>query len=289
MKYEGTIYRPPSEARSLLIQVTIGCSHNKCAFCIMYRDVNFRIKPLSEVKKELEEASLLYKGHIRKIFLCDGNALVLKTEHLLEILGYIKELFPGCQSVGIYAGPADVRKKNTAELKALHEAGLTIAYIGIESGSDKVLTLVNKGQTSQDMIDAANIIRPSGIKTSIMAISGLGGREHSKEHAIETARVLSAMNPDYVGLLSLMIIEGTELYESVKNGEFKVLTAEEVAQEMLLLVEHLELDNCFFSSAHASNYITLKGNMPQDKHRMISEIKFYLDNEIYKSEAYRGL
>ncbi len=289
MTYEGNIFRPPSEAYSLLIQVTIGCSHNKCTFCSMYKDKKFKIRRLEDIKADLEECARKYQKYDR-IFLCDGNALIMKTEDLVQILKWIKELFPNVERIGAYAQPKDILLKTTEELKTLYDLGLKILYVGLESGSDEVLNLVEKGVTKEQMIECAKILKPSGIKSSIMVITGLGGQEHWQSHAYETAEVLNQMQPDYLGLLALMVERNTKLYDDIKNGSFKLLTPKQIVVEMKEMVKGLELNNCLFSSIHASNYINLRGVLPGDKQRLLSELDFYLENErYYKPEGARLL
>ena len=290
MEYEGRMFRPPSEAHSLLVQVTIGCSHNKCTFCGNYKEKRFRIRPMDDIRRDLEECGRRYGNRVQRIFLCDGNALVMKMRDLREIFQLIRGYFPHCERVGVYATAQDILRKTPEELRELHELGLGILYLGLESGSDEVLRRVNKGITAQEMIDAVVRAREAGITTSVMVITGLGGPELWKEHAEETARVLNAMQPDYVGLLALMIEPETPLAEQVARGEFRLLTPKEVVSEMYVMVRGMELEHCFFSSVHASNYITLRGNLPEDKERLLREMEYYMEHEgLYRPEEYRGL
>lgn len=290
MIYEEPIYRPPSEAHSLLIQVTIGCSHNRCTFCANNAGKQFRVRAMEEIMADLDECAELYGNRVQRVFLCDSNALAMPMGMLREILGAAREKFPRCERVGVYATALDLLRKTPEELAELRGLGLKIVYVGLESGSDKVLRAVRKGITSEQMIAGAQAARQAGITLSVMVITGLGGPELSMEHARESARVLNAMQPDYLGLLALMVMEGTELYRQVQAGEFTLLTPREVTREMLELVGGLELENCFFSSVHASNYISLRGRLPQDKARLLSELRYYLDNEAqYKDEYFRLL
>ncbi|MEA4846546.1 MAG: radical SAM protein, partial [Clostridiaceae bacterium] len=253
MIYDEPLYRPPSEAYSLIIQVTIGCSHNKSTFCSMYKSKKFRIRSKSDIFRDLEEMSA-YSKKIRRIFLADGDALVLKTADLKDILQKIRELFPYCERIGIYATPGDILRKTAGELTELKEHGLGIVYLGIESGSDKILRDINKGANSKEIIEAGKRIVSSGIKLSVTLISGLGGKDGWEEHARESARVINEINPDYLGLLTLLIESGTQLYNMVQEDTFKLLSPEEVARETQILIENLELQNCIFRSNHASNY-----------------------------------
>lgn len=289
MIYDQPLYRPPSEASSLIIQVTIGCAHNKCTFCSMYKSKKFRIRSKNDIFKDLEEMSK-YSRQVRRIFLADGDALVMKTADLKDILLKIRELFPYCERVGIYAAPGDILRKTPEELAELKECGFGIVYLGIESGSDKILKAVKKGAGSEEIIAAGKHIVASGIKLSVTLISGLGGKECWEEHARESARVVNAINPDYLGLLTLLIEPETELYDLVNEGSFKLLSPEEVALETQLLLKNLELRDCIFRSNHASNYFSLQGTLPYDKEKMLRQLEDILNNiEDYRSEYFRSL
>ena len=289
MRYEGTVYRPPSEAYSLIVQVTIGCSHNGCSFCSMYKEKRFRIRDLKDIMEDLEGAKLTY-GAVKKIFLADGDALVLETNKLELILLKIKELFPGCERVGIYATPKDILRKSLEELKKLKDFGIGIVYLGVESGSNDILKSINKGVTTSEMIMAGRKVKESGIKLSTTLISGIGGRENIREHAIESAKVISAIDPDYVGFLTLMLERGTPIYEEVEKKEFHMLTPEEVMLETRAFLQNVEVTNCIFRSNHASNYMSLGGTLPQNKNRLLEDIDEALKgNHTYKQEKYRRL
>lgn len=273
MRYEGSVYRPPSEANSLIVQVTIGCAHNQCTFCSMYKDKKFRIRPLAEVWEDLQWARDHYHG-IEKIFLADGDALVLSNKILVEILDRIKILFPECKRIGVYGSPQDVLRKSAAELEELEEKGIGILYIGAESGSDRVLANCKKGATASELIEAVKKIEKAGINASVTFISGLAGKEGWREHAIETGKMISQMEPSYVGLLTLMVEGGTELSQSIQSGEFTLLSPEEVLQETELLLQNIQLTkSCVFRSNHASNYLALKGNLPEDGAAMLEQVR----------------
>lgn len=288
MRYEGAVYRPPSEAYSLIIQATIGCSHNKCTFCNMYKEKRFRMRSLTEIIEDLEMARKSYR-HIKRIFLADGDALALKTDYLKQILIKIRELFPECERVGIYSAPKDILRKTKEELKELHELGLGIAYLGIESGSEQILKTINKGVTSEQMIEAGKKMVESGIKLSVTLISGLGGQELWEEHAIESARVVNEINPHYLGLLTLMVEPEVEMYRDIRSGKLKLLTPEQVMLETQLLIENLNVKGCVFRSNHASNYIPLEGTLPQDKERLLNQIIGALQRGGFKSDFHRRL
>lgn len=289
MRYEGSVYRPPSEARSLIIQVTIGCSHNKCTFCNMYKDKKFRIRKLEEIIEDLKEAREYYP-RVRKIFLADGNALVLKKDVLKEILLTIKDLFPECERVGIYGSPQDLLRKSVEELSELKRLGVGIVYLGIESGSDEILKRINKGVNSTQMIEAGQKVVLSGIELSVMIISGLGGKEKWKEHAIESARVLNAINPDYIALLTLLIDPGTKIHEEVQSGDLKLLNPNEVMVETKELIANLDVTNCMFRSNHASNYVPLGGSLHEDKEMLLEQLDAAIKEQYnYKDEFFRRL
>lgn len=290
MRYEGSIYRPPSEAHSLLIQATIGCAHNQCTFCSMFRDKKFRVRPLSEVLEDLQTARKTYRN-VDKIFLCDGDALCLATSALLTILENIGRLFPECQRVSVYGSPQDVLRKTPEELKMLWEAGMEMIYIGAESGNPDVLKRIIKGATREEIILAVQKIEEAGIMASVTFISGLGGQELWQQHAIDTGTMISEMEPSYVGLLTLMTEPSTPLYQDIREGRFHLLSGEEVLAETLLMLENTNvLKPCVFRSNHASNYLSLKGDLPRDKDKMIGQLRAAMQNTgMLKDERFRML
>lgn len=289
MRYEGVVYRPPSEAYSLIIQATIGCSHNKCTFCSMYKDKNFRIKSIEDIFLDLEMGRSYYE-RVDKIFLADGDALVLKTKDLKSILIKIKELFPECMRVGIYGTPRDILTKSVDELKELKNEGLGIVYLGLESGSNTILQNIKKGVTAEEMILAGKKIKESGLTLSVTLISGLGGKENLEEHAKESAKIISEINPNYLGLLTLMFESETPLYKEVQEGTFSLLEPKKIMLETKILIENLEVTNCVFRSNHASNYVSLKGTLPEDSENLLNKINSVLQgNQSYKSESFRAL
>ena len=232
MRYEGTVYRPPSEAGSLIIQLTIGCARNTCTFCNMYKDKKFRIRPLEEVVEDLEMARSYYSRiKVRRIFLADGDALIVKTEDLLYIIAKCKEIFPEVERISVYGAPKDILHKTPEELATLKAAGLDMVYMGLESGADEVLQAVKKGVTADEMIEAGKKVRAAGMVLSMTVISGLGGKKLWREHALGSARVISTIKPEYVGFLTLMIEPGTEMYDQYNRGEIELLTPHEVLDE----------------------------------------------------------
>ncbi|MEG0291490.1 MAG: radical SAM protein [Anaerovoracaceae bacterium] len=290
MRYEGDIYRPPSEARSLIIQVTIGCTHNECTFCTMCKDKVFRIRDAKEVVEDLEMARRYY-SRIEKIFFCDGDALCLSNEKLLYLLNKAKEIFPECKSVNVYGTPKDVLAKTEEELVALREAGVKIIYIGAESGSETVLKNIKKGATRREIIDAVNKIEESGIAASVTFISGLGGKANWREHAIDSGSMISEMNASYVSLLTLMVPHGAPLNEEIADGSFELLSPEEVVVETVLMVENMNVPGeTVFRSNHASNYVSLRGTLPYDKERMLNQLRVAMENTgMLKDERFRML
>lgn len=288
MRYKGKVYRPPSEAYSLIVQVTYGCSHNRCAFCDMYDDKHFAMRPMEEIREDFELARRVYR-HVDRVFLADGDALMRRTDDLVEILGLVYGLFPECQRVTCYASPASIQIKTEEELRLLREKGLKMVYMGLESGCDEVLKRMDKGHTAAQIVAAGQKVRRSGIVLSVTAISGLGSRELWREHAVQTAEAFSAMNPEYIGLLTLMVEPGTPLAQWVREGSFHVLNAVEVMQEMELFLQHIDSPGSIFRMNHASNYLTLKGTLNQDKERLLQQVRQGLAGHGLKDEFMRAL
>jgi len=289
MKYEGTIYRPPSEANSLIIQATVGCSHNKCTFCSMYKEKQFRTRPIEEVTADLCEARKIY-NFVERIFLADGNALVLGADKLLAILEEIQKLFPDCKQTTIYGTPQDVLRKTPDELRMLSNAGLTIIYIGAESGDDEVLKHINKGADSNEIIKAIQRLEDAGIKASVTFISGLGGAELSDQHARGCARIINEAAPSYAALLTLLLEPSAPMYNDLQNGTFAFMTPEAIAKETMILLEHARpKTDCIFRSNHVSNYIPLRGTLPRDNEKLIAGLKMALKNNAFRDDCFRGL
>ena len=290
MRYIGDIYRPPSEAYSLLVQVTIGCSHNKCTFCNMYKAKQFKVRKPEEVLEDLAWARSHY-NRVERIFLCDGDALCLANHKLLVILDYIKEHFPECERVTTYGRATDVIRKTDEELRELKEHGLEMVYIGAESGSQKILDKVNKGETREELIEGVQRLEKAGIKTSVTFISGLAGPDDWEEHAIETGKMIAEMNASYVSLLTLMLQPPAPLLDDYRDGKFKLLTAEEVLAESCLMLQYARPSKpCVFRSNHASNYVSLRGNLPMDNESMIASLKRCMkDRGLLKDERFRML
>ncbi|MDH8679399.1 radical SAM protein [Fusibacter bizertensis] len=289
MEYEGIVYRPPSEANSLIVQVTIGCSHNSCTFCSMYKGKQFRIKDMSTILNELKEFRKMYKV-VKRIFLADGDAFILSTNHLMRILDEINILFPECERISSYATPKDILNKSDQEIEMLKNNGLTLLYMGVESGSDLILKEINKGVTSKEITEAGQKAKRNGMKLSVTVISGIGGRENSSEHATQSAKVISNINPDYVGLLTLMAEKDTSMYDKIIASDMILLSPIEVMIETATFIENLEVTSCLFRSNHASNYVSLGGYLNKDKVKLLGEIKTYLNKTYsFKDEKHRML
>lgn len=289
MRYFGSVYRPPSEAYSLIVQVTYGCSHNTCAFCSMYKEKRFALRPLGEVLEDFETARQTYQ-RVGRVFLADGDALVRKAAELYVILDRIRELFPECHRVTCYASPSSIQLRTEAELRTLREKGLTMVYMGLESGSDAVLEQMAKGHTAAEIVAAGQKVRSCGIALSVTAITGLGGPELLKEHAVDTAKAFNAMNPEYIGMLTLMVEPGTPLYDWVRAGQFQLLSTHQVLEETRLLVETLDSPGSVFRMNHASNYLNLRGTLNQDRGAMLREVQRAIDGQTdLKPEGWRAL
>jgi radical SAM superfamily enzyme YgiQ (UPF0313 family) len=250
----------------------------------------FRIKSLEEIEADINKVLPHYKD-TRRIFLADGNALAIPTRRLFSILDLLTENFPKLERVGIYGSPSDILHKSTDELIQLKDSGLGIIYIGLESGNDDILEKVCKGANSQDMVEAAKIVNDSGILLSVIMILGLGGRKYSHGHAFDSAQVIGQMDPDYLGALTLMVVEGTEISRQVQSGEMLLLTPVEVLQELRILIENIDVTNCIFRANHASNYLTFGGTLPDDKDRLLKEIDDLInqDDLHVKDELFRAL
>jgi len=291
MRYEGMIFRPPSEAESLILQVTVGCSYNRCAFCGAYREKTFRIKRFEEIKEDIDGVSS-YSPRVERVFLADGDGLIIPQKELIRILSYLKAKLRGLERVGIYANAKDVLRKGVEELKALKELGLGIIYLGLESGDPEVLKRIKKNAAVDQMIQAARRVKESEILLSVTVILGLGGVEGSQIHAKETAKVLSEMDPDYVGALSLMIVPGTPIEREIEAGELILPTPFGLIQELETMIENSHMTHCFFASNHASNYLPLRIQLPEEKEEALRRIRTVLqrkDPTLLRPEYLRGL
>ena len=290
MDYEGLIIRPPSEAYSLLLQVTVGCSHNKCTFCGAYRQKKFKIKSLDQIKKDLHEASSY--ENVDRVFLCDGDALIIPQPRLEEILKLINTNLPNINRIGTYANAKSILRKSVDELKKLRDLGLNIIYLGVETGNVELLQKIHKGVIYEQMVEAGRRVKKAGIILSVTVLLGLGGIEKSIEHAIDTAKILTDMDPDYVGALTLMLIPETELYEDYVAGRFILPDQFGFIRELYLMIANSNFTNCFFTSNHASNYLPVKAYLPREKEKITKIIGSVLeekDMSRIRPEHLRGL
>jgi len=290
MHYEGLIIRPPSEAYSLLLQVTVGCSHNKCTFCGTYRQKKFKIKPIEQITKDLTEARSY--GHVEKVFLCDGDALIIPQIRLEEILKLINLNLPTIERIGTYANAKSILKKSVDELKRLRELGLKIIYLGVETGNIELLKKNSKGATYEQMVETARRVKEAGIMLSVTVILGLGGIEKSIEHALDTAKLLTDMDPDYAGALTLMLVPETPLYDDYMAGRFVLPDKFGLIRELYLIIANSNFTNCYFTSNHASNYLPIKAYLPRQKENVLKLIRSVIDEKDLKQirpEYLRGL
>ena len=289
MRYVGNVYRPPSERNSLIVQVTYGCSHNTCAFCAMYRGERFALRPLGEVLEDFELARACSPA-VERIFLADGDALIRRTGELTTILTAAREKFPECRRISCYASPASLLLKSEEELRTLAAAGLGMVYMGLESGSDEVLRRMDKGYAAAEIVSAGQKARRCGLALSVTAISGLGGQEFSADHAAGTARALNAMNPEYIGVLTLLVEEGTPLERWVREGSFRLLDSRAVLEETLALVSALDSPGSVFRMNHPSNYLSLRGTLNRDRETMLAAVRDAMAHtERLRPEGWRAL
>jgi radical SAM superfamily enzyme YgiQ (UPF0313 family) len=290
MKYEGMIYRPPSEANSLILQVAVGCSYNRCTFCHSFLGKSFRIKTFKEIQEDIDEASSY--GVIPRIFLADGDALAAPQPDLVRILTYLKRKISGLERVGIYANAVDILKKSVDDLKELKQLGLGIIYLGLESGNLEVLKQIRKNAGADQMVRAAHMVKEAGILLSVTVLLGIGGVELSQAHAEDTGKVLSEMDPEYVGALSLIVVPGTPMEEDLRTGKLVLPNPFELIRELGVMIAHCRFSNCFFASNHASNYLPLRIRMPAEKERALELIRGVLeakDPDLLRPEYMRAL
>jgi len=290
VRYEGNIFRPPSEANSLLIQATIGCPHNKCAFCAMYKGAKFRMRDVEEIKEDMDMAAKhIDPRFVRTMFLPDANTIIMKTDKLLDICRHATSVFDRLERITVYGGARFVSRKSVDELKALHEAGLKRIHMGMESGDDEVLKKMKKGITADKITDAGQKVVQAGMELSEYYMVGLGGAERWKEHALESARVLSAINPHFIRLRTTVPIPGTELHEMFERGEWELPGPHQSLKEIRTLVENLECDGTALLSDHNSNYWDISGRLPENKEGMLGEIDRALEIDEAKFRPYWGV
>ena len=279
MRYEGNVFRPPSEARSYILQCTVGCTHNRCTFCSMYKDKKYRVRGMEEILADINMAQQYY-GDLYKVFLADGDALAMETDDLVQILAALYQSFPSLEHVGVYASPDSILNKTDEELKALSEAGITIAYLGVETGDPQLLKDIRKGVSYEEMVKAGLKIRKAGILLSVTILLGLAGRTpQAADHAQNTAKILNEINPDYIGALTLMLQPRTELYRREQRGEFELPGPYEILDELRIIIQGLEVQGTEFRSNHASNYLPIKGRLPDDKQNILDLINSIIANK----------
>lgn len=289
IEYDTPVYRPPGEWKSFLVQATIGCSHNGCTFCGMYKGKKFRVRPLDDILWDIRETAAFF-NHYEKVFLCDGDAIAMDTDDLLTILAEIKKDFPKCRLISTYAGPKSTLSKTPEELKLLREAGLGRAYLGIETGMEFLLKSTNKGVTRAQMLEAGLRLRQAGIDLWGIILIGLGGKPLSMENARETAGMINEMQPHHLSAMNYTPVAGTKLGDQALRGEFQVLTAEESLLETAELLRNLEVSNMHFTSDHASNYLPLKGTLNEDREKLLKLIDGAIQGTVgIRGEGSRGL
>jgi len=279
MHYEGNCIRPPSEAYSILLQVTVGCSHNKCTFCGTYKDERFRIKDDRIILGDILFAAKYMKRQDR-VFLMDGDALIIPQKRLLWILERIQEHLPWVRRVGAYANAKSIRMKSLEDLKQLKEKGLGILYVGVETGDEALLKKIRKGASPENLIQMGRKVREAGMKLSVTVLLGIGGRERSLEHARATGHLLSRMDPNYVGALTVMVIPGTPLYDEYRSGAFQLPDERGLLIELREMIAHTDLSRGLFFSNHASNYLPIKARLPNGKQEALDQIDRALRGEI---------
>lgn len=303
------IIRPPSEHASYYLPLTSGCSNNSCTFCA-FSFTHLGIRDLNDVKREIDAMALYANSRMwtagqpdivyailrqwdrERVFLQDGDALVYPYPRLMEVLQYLNGKFPALERIASYATPQDILRRSVQELRALREQKLGILYMGVESGDDDVLKKIRKNASHDQMVEAAKKVKASGILLSVTVILGLGGVAGSGKHALETARILTEMDPDYAGALTLTLIPETELYKEWESGAFEMITPFDSLRELKTMVEHSTFSNCFFSSMHASNYFSIRGSMPKDKGKVLRQLQALLsrkDPNMLRPEFMRGL
>jgi len=271
LHYEGNIIRPPSEANSIILQVTVGCSHNKCTFCGAYKGTLFRIKDAATIDQDLEFAAR-HCTRQKRVFLADGDVLILPTERLCEILSNIRKKLPWVNRVSLYGNAKAILRKTAEDLIKLKELGLDRVYMGLESGHNPTLANIKKGMQAEQMIEASRRVKDAGLFLSVTVLLGIGGVENSAIHAIETGRVLTAMAPNQIAALTLMILENTPLYNDVVNGTFKLPDQEMLLSELQTIVQNIDLQRVQFQANHASNYLPIVGRLSRDRQKILDRI-----------------
>lgn len=292
MEYEQAIVRPPSEANSLLLPVTFGCSHNKCTFCGTYSNIKLRIRPLEDIKRDIDKVAQNYSWSLQRVFLENGDAIIAPQRRLVEVLKYLNEKFPNLERIGSYTTPQAALIKSADELKELHKLGLKIAYMGVETGDEELLKKINKGAAYAQIVEAGRKIKQAGITLSVTVILGLGGPEGSENHALKTAQILSDIDPDFAGALTVMLVPGTPLHKDWEEGRFELITPFQSLAELKMIIENVKFTDCFFTANHASNYLPIKARLPKQKAavlKLITEVLETKDMSRLRPEFTRAL
>lgn len=278
MQYEGKVYRPPSEADSIIIQSTVGCPHNRCNFCNMYKDKKFKIRSVEAIKEDLDEAKAYYrKARACRLFLADGNSILMKTDQLVEVLEYAYQVFPELERVTTYGSAHFITAKSLSELRRLRAAGLIRIHSGMESGNNEVLEMINKGTNFSEIVEAGKMVKAADIQLSEYYMVGIGGSELSFDHAVSSAQVLNQIDPDFIRLRTFIPLPGTPMYQQYKAGEFNLLSPHQALRETKVLIENLAGIDSQLLSDHVSNYWDVSGKLPEDKDKMIREIECALE------------
>jgi radical SAM superfamily enzyme YgiQ (UPF0313 family) len=278
LPYIEPVFRPPSEARSLILQVTNGCSWNRCTFCEMYTQPQKRFRLTPQAKIEQQLAAVAASGlPVRRIFLADGDAMTLSHRRLKDILHAIRRFLPDVQRVASYCLPRNLKNKTVEQLSELRELGLSLFYVGCESGDDLVLERVNKGETFETSLNALQKIKSAGARSSVMILNGMGGSRYSEQHAVNSARLMNAAQPEFLSTLVVSFPLGEDRYRQGFNGEYEPLDQPGLFREMYCLLDTLELDKTVFRSDHASNYLVLKGNLGRDKPRLLTQVRMAIE------------
>ena len=288
LQYDFPPYRPPSEAYSCLIRFTRGCPWNKCKFCMMYKKIKFEIRPIEEIIRDIHTAPLIFGKDIKTVFIGDSDSLLMKTDDLVLLLNEIRKVFPELQRITSYARIRTLKAKGVENLKKLREAGLTRVHIGLESGSDKVLKLINKGPKARHFIETAPMIREANIEFCFYVLLGIGGREFTHEHAIETVRVINEAKPDFVRFRTIIPIPGSELYKMIENGEFTYLTDEEIILEQYKIIENINVET-YIANDHISNLVAIEGKLPENKQYFLKVLEEALQYYRGRKRNYKEL